>query len=139
MSRMDELIIVDAGGERSFSRPRPRRSAPGPRRRRPALSLREGRESTEIRQREISYRVILAAADGLAAGGALALLLLIFPAESQFNVAMLVSLPFVVVVSKLFGLYDRDELVLNKSTLDEAPTLLQVSGLFALVVWLLHD
>ena len=134
---MDELVIVDAGSERSFSRPRPRRFAP--RRRRPAFSLREGRASTEIRHREISYRVILAVADGLAAGAVLALLLLIFPAESQFNVAMLVSLPFVVVVSKLFGLYDRDELVLNKSTLDEAPTLLEVSGLFALVVWLLHD
>ena len=72
--------------------------------------------------------MVLAAADGLAAGTVLTLLLLIFPTESQFNVAMLISLPFVVVVSKLFGLYDRDELVMNKSTLDEAPALLQVSG-----------
>jgi exopolysaccharide biosynthesis polyprenyl glycosylphosphotransferase len=37
------------------------------------------------------------------------------------------------------GLYDRDELVLTKSTLDEAPALLQLSGIYALVVWLLHS
>jgi exopolysaccharide biosynthesis polyprenyl glycosylphosphotransferase len=139
MSLMDELVVVDGGGERSFSSPRPRRSVRRGLARRPALSLREGRASTEIRHREVSYRMVLAVADGLAAGTVLTLLLLIFQVESQFNVAMLVSLPFVVVVSKLFGLYDRDELVMNKSTLDEAPTLLQVSGMFALVVWLLHD
>ena len=82
--------------------------------------------------------MVLAFADGLAAAGVVALLLAVFP-ETQFNLALLVSLPFIVVVSKIFGLYDRDELVLNKTTLDEAPTLMQISGLFALVVWLLHD
>ena len=82
--------------------------------------------------------MVLAVADCLAAVGVVSLLLWVFP-ETQFNPALLVSLPFVVVVCKIFGLYDRDELVLNKTTLDEAPTLMQISGLFALVVWLLHD
>ena len=35
--------------------------------------------------------------------------------------ATVVALPLVVVVAKFTGLYDRDELVLNKTTLDEAP------------------
>jgi exopolysaccharide biosynthesis polyprenyl glycosylphosphotransferase len=39
-------------------------------------------------------------------------------------------------VSKVGGLYERDELVLKKTTLDEAPALLQISGLFALIVFL---
>ena len=82
--------------------------------------------------------MILALADALAAGTVLVLLLVVFPI-AQLNAWMLVSLPFVIVVSKVLGLYDRDDLVLNKSTLDEAPLLLQLSGMFALVVWLLHD
>ena len=48
-------------------------------------------------------------------------------------------MPLVVLVSKVGGLYDRDELVLKKTTLDEAPALLQITGLFALIVFLGQD
>ena len=136
MSLMDELVVVDAAGERSFTRPR--RFVPRALARRPVLGLSEGRASHEVRHRELSYRRVLALADLVAAAVVLVLLLWMFPL-AQFNAAMLASLPFVVVVSKIVGLYDRDDLVLSKSTLDEAPTLLQISGIFALVVWLLHD
>jgi len=51
-------------------------------------------------------------------------------------VSALVALVF---VNKVSGLYDRDELVLHRSTLDELPKLLQISGLFSLSAWLLHD
>jgi exopolysaccharide biosynthesis polyprenyl glycosylphosphotransferase len=136
MSLMDELVVVDAGGERSLSQPR--RFVPRALARRPALALSEGRASHQVRHREVSYRRVLALADLLAATAVLTFLLVLFPV-AQLNAAMLVSLPFVVVVNKIVGLYDRDELVLSKSTLDEAPILLQVSGMFALVVWLLHD
>ena len=44
-----------------------------------------------------------------------------------------------VVVAKVFGVYERDELVLKKTTLDEAPVLLQIAGLYTLIVWLTHD
>src|SRR5205085_8749958 len=37
---------------------------------------------------------------------------------------------------KLNGLYNRDETLLRKTTLDEAPKLFQVATLFALGVWL---
>ena len=49
---------------------------------------------------------------------------------------MLAALPLVVVISKLLGLYDRDELVLRKSTLEEAPRLFQLATLFSLVLWI---
>jgi exopolysaccharide biosynthesis polyprenyl glycosylphosphotransferase len=48
-------------------------------------------------------------------------------------------MPIVVLVSKLMGLYDRDEVVLNKTTLDECPALFQLATLYALVTWLLQD
>ncbi len=40
------------------------------------------------------------------------------------------------VTAKLFGLYDRDEALLHKTTLDEAPKLFHVATLGALVAWL---
>ena len=45
-------------------------------------------------------------------------------------------MPVAILVNKVGGLYERDELVLKKTTLDEAPTLLQITGLFALIVFL---
>jgi exopolysaccharide biosynthesis polyprenyl glycosylphosphotransferase len=45
-------------------------------------------------------------------------------------------LPFVVLVSKAGGLYDRDQHQLRKTTIDDAPPLLHMAVLFALVVWL---
>ena len=123
-------------GERSFTRPR--RFVPRGLARRPSAVVSEGRSREDVRHRELSFRRVLALADVLAAAVVLALLLVIFPL-AEFNSAMLISVPFIVVVSKVVGLYDRDELVLSKSTLDEAPTLLHTAGLFAFVVWLLHD
>ena len=44
--------------------------------------------------------------------------------------------PFVILAAKAIGLYDRDQHVLRKTTLDEVPSLLYLSMLFALTVWL---
>ena len=43
----------------------------------------------------------------------------------------------VVVVAKLLGLYDRDELLLRKSTLDESSGVFQLATLYTLLVALL--
>ncbi len=48
----------------------------------------------------------------------------------------LIGLPLVVLGAKLFGLYDRDEAVIRKTTLDEVPKLVQVATLCALLAWL---
>jgi hypothetical protein len=42
--------------------------------------------------------------------------------------------PVVLLVSKVSGLYDRDDLVLHKATLDEAPELFQLATLYALLI-----
>jgi exopolysaccharide biosynthesis polyprenyl glycosylphosphotransferase len=51
----------------------------------------------------------------------------------------LLALPLVVVISKAIGLYDRDQHLLRKTTIDEVPSLLHLSVLFALLVWLAED
>ncbi|HEX6457700.1 MAG TPA: sugar transferase [Thermoleophilaceae bacterium] len=48
----------------------------------------------------------------------------------------LACLPLLTLVNKVLGLYDRDENVLHKTTLDEAPALLAVSALYAFSIWL---
>jgi exopolysaccharide biosynthesis polyprenyl glycosylphosphotransferase len=48
----------------------------------------------------------------------------------------LVVIPAIVLVAKLQGLYDHDDLVMRKSTLDEFPRLLNLATLFALLIWL---
>jgi exopolysaccharide biosynthesis polyprenyl glycosylphosphotransferase len=47
--------------------------------------------------------------------------------------------PFVILASKAIGLYDRDQHVLRKTTLDEVPSLIYLSVLYALTVWLAED
>jgi exopolysaccharide biosynthesis polyprenyl glycosylphosphotransferase len=48
----------------------------------------------------------------------------------------LAALPIVVVCAKLLGLYDRDEALIRKTTLDEAPKLFELATLVALLGWL---
>jgi exopolysaccharide biosynthesis polyprenyl glycosylphosphotransferase len=77
-------------------------------------------------------------ADLLAAGLALLVCMSVL-ADDMPAAASLALLPVVVLASKLSGLYDRDELLLHKSTLDEAPAIFQLATLLALLVWLLQD
>ena len=44
--------------------------------------------------------------------------------------------PFVVLLAKTIGLYDRDQYVLRKTTIEEAPSILYLSLLYALIVWI---
>jgi exopolysaccharide biosynthesis polyprenyl glycosylphosphotransferase len=46
-------------------------------------------------------------------------------------------LPLTVLVAKSIGLYDRDELLLHKTTLEDIPALAQVATATTLLVWLL--
>jgi exopolysaccharide biosynthesis polyprenyl glycosylphosphotransferase len=50
-----------------------------------------------------------------------------------------VLVPFVILAAKAIGLYDRDQHVLRKTTLDEVPSLIYLSVLYALTVWLAED
>jgi exopolysaccharide biosynthesis polyprenyl glycosylphosphotransferase len=44
--------------------------------------------------------------------------------------------PLIIVANKAIGLYDRDEHILRKTTLDELPSILHFSVLYALAIWL---
>jgi exopolysaccharide biosynthesis polyprenyl glycosylphosphotransferase len=88
-----------------------------------------------VNLREGLYRRSLGIADALSALVALSLIV-VWDAGARFEPWVLVAMPIVVLVAKIGGLYERDELVLNKTTLDEAPKLLQIAGLFALLVFI---
>jgi exopolysaccharide biosynthesis polyprenyl glycosylphosphotransferase len=81
---------------------------------------------------------MLVAADVLAAAASLVVVIGLGPGQG-IEPSTLGAVALLALACKLLGLYDRDELILTKSTLDEAPRLMQVSGLYTLVVWLLQD
>lgn len=135
---------LDHGGSGARTRERrSRRFARHPGRRHSSTELGLGLAITEapVRAktalREGLYRRLLALSDVLVAGIVLAgvfALAGIPPLQPE----LFLGVPVIVLANKLAGLYDRDDLVLAKNTLDEAPALLQVSGLFALIAWLAH-
>jgi exopolysaccharide biosynthesis polyprenyl glycosylphosphotransferase len=54
----------------------------------------------------------------------------------RLRLGFLLVVPLTVLLSKVQGLYDRDELVIRKSTLDEFPKLLNLATLVAMLAWL---
>jgi exopolysaccharide biosynthesis polyprenyl glycosylphosphotransferase len=88
-------------------------------------------------RRESLHRRLLGAADVLAATLALVLVLTLL-GHDQLGLATLAGMPLVVVLFKIAGLYDRDQMRLVHSTLDEAPLLAQLTGLYALSVTILQ-
>ena len=90
------------------------------------------------RKREQRARRLLAAADALAAVVTLAICIVALggvqdrlPAS-----AVVVAALGCVALAKALGLYERDELTIKPSTLDETPRLFQLATLWTLVVWL---
>jgi exopolysaccharide biosynthesis polyprenyl glycosylphosphotransferase len=92
-----------------------------------ATSLRDGR-----------YRWMLRGVDALVAA---IVVVLVLPATTAgVDPRMVfVAAPLMVCLNTLSRLYERDQLVLNRTTLDEAPSLLQAAAMFTLLLWILHD
>lgn len=90
-----------------------------------------------LRRAALHHR-LLAVADVLAVTITVAL---VFDVDRHRLALMALAMPLVIVPFKIAGLYDRDELRLVQSTLDELPALMQLTALFALAVviakWLL--
>jgi exopolysaccharide biosynthesis polyprenyl glycosylphosphotransferase len=86
--------------------------------------------------RDALFRRMLLAADVLAIVGAFAIAIELSGGRLHLARICLAGLPLVVLGAKLFGLYDRDEAVIRKTTLDEVPKLFQVATLCAFVAWL---
>ena len=97
----------------------------------PTISEAPGPE--DVRRRESFYRRALAAADGLAVVLALVFSFVIVGGQ-PWPWAGLLLVPLAVASSKLAGLYDRDELLMDKSTtLDEVPNLANLAALVTLL------
>jgi exopolysaccharide biosynthesis polyprenyl glycosylphosphotransferase len=88
-------------------------------------------------RRDARVRRSLAVADVAAAAIGVSAATVIGALEPR---APLVVAPLLLVLfCKIAGLYDRDEHVIRKSTLDQAPALAQVVTTFALIMWLASD
>lgn len=88
-------------------------------------------------RRDALLRRLLAVCDVVAAYIALALATyLIGSGATSLQPWTLAIGPFIVLIVKAMGLYDRDQHLLRKSTIDETPHVLYLSVLYALGVWL---
>ncbi len=97
----------------------------------------EGARPSVLRRQAV-YKRTLAAGDVVAAAVAFAALQ-IAVGDSGVTVEILLTVPLIVVIAHLGGLYHRDEHLLHKTTLEEAPALFQVAAVYTLVTWLLTD
>jgi exopolysaccharide biosynthesis polyprenyl glycosylphosphotransferase len=82
--------------------------------------------------RASKQRRLLASADAIAALIALCAVMAAF-GDGHLSLALLAWLPVTIGIFKVAGLYDRDDMRLRSSTLDETPLLVQLSGMMALL------
>ena len=95
----------------------------------------EGQLRPATYRRDAIHRRTLALAD-LASAGIAVLIGVPILGTDALNPIALLALPLVLVVGKLTGLYDRDEHLIRKTTLDEVPALFWVATLYALLIFL---
>ena len=134
-------MATDAEQERKDGRRRV--DVPGRTRRRgdrphASSSLVEAPARPMVLGRDRVFRRSLAYADTWAAALGVLLAIGLLGVDDRLKPIGLVVLPLVVITCKLMGLYDRDELVVRKSTLEEAPTLFGLATLYTLLIWLLE-
>lgn len=98
----------------------------------------DGRAAASIMRREALHRRLLGLADTSAVGLAVFVVLTLF-GEHHVALAGLSGSVVILLLFKAAGLYDRDDLRLVHSTLDEVPALVQLTALFALGVAVVHD
>jgi exopolysaccharide biosynthesis polyprenyl glycosylphosphotransferase len=87
-------------------------------------------------RRDSVFRRLLLVADVVAIVTASLLTVELASRNLQIQWAAAAAVPILVICAKLTGLYDRDESLIRKTTLDEAPRLFQLATLCALVAWL---
>ncbi len=88
-------------------------------------------------RRDTIFRRLLLAADVAAIVVALTLTATLSSRPLQLTWVGVVVALILLLGAKVFGLYDRDDTLLRKTTLDEAPKLLHMATLCTLVAWLI--
>jgi exopolysaccharide biosynthesis polyprenyl glycosylphosphotransferase len=99
--------------------------------------IREGERTPVVLRRDARIRRTLALADVVAAAVALAAAVAVD--GDGFMAAIFAAPLFMVPLCKLGKLYERDEHVIRKTTLDQAPALLQAATIYTLMVWLASE
>jgi exopolysaccharide biosynthesis polyprenyl glycosylphosphotransferase len=102
----------------------------------PAAKITEARGPAASLRRDALFRRMLLAADVVAIAGSFVLMTRISSRPLQLTWLSIVGLVLLLFGAKLFGLYDRDETLLRKTTLDEVPRLFHLATLCALVAYL---
>ena len=98
----------------------------------------DGRTAASIMRREALHRRLLGLADTSAVSLAVFVVLTLF-GKHHVVLAGLAGSVVILLLFKAAGLYDRDDLRIVHSTLDEVPALVQLTALFALGVAVVHD
>jgi exopolysaccharide biosynthesis polyprenyl glycosylphosphotransferase len=98
------------------------------------LPLEEVEQPQPARRRDTVGRIALAIGDMIAVVVATFVVTILPFSEAEFTAWVIAFLPFYALLAKMAGLYDRDQFVLHKTTLDEAPTLVAVAAIFALAI-----
>ena len=134
-------VEAGSGTDKGFLSPPvaiPRGGRGGLLRRRLALApgISEARGPSACLRRDALFRRTLLIADLLAVVGAFVMTVEFSHRSVALTWYALAALPIVVVCAKLLGLYDRDEALIRKTTLDEAPKLFELATLVALLGWL---
>jgi len=117
--------------------PRSRRGL-GVWRRATPLQIAEARGPAAGMLRDAIFRRALFSADIVALVGAFTFTQAVSSSQEALRLTpiSLLALPIPLLCAKIFGLYDRDEALIRKTTLDEVPKLFQVATLCALIAWL---
>ena len=87
-----------------------------------------------VRHRDMVGRLALLAADTVAVVAAYWVVTVLPFSELSFTAWILAFPPAFALLAKIAGLYDRDQFVLHKTTLEETPKLVAVAAIFALAV-----
>jgi exopolysaccharide biosynthesis polyprenyl glycosylphosphotransferase len=102
------------------------------------LDRAEARRQHSIRRRKALFRRALVVADIFAICAVLDLGAIVL-GDDQLTPGVVGAVVLLVLVMKAAGLYDRDEHLLRKTTLDELPALFEISTLSMLLVWLVGN
>ncbi len=113
----------------------PFRGGPPPQVEKAAREIPEGGANEATFRRDMIYRRSLGVADVVS--GTIAILVgVLLLGEDKISPAAVAAIPLVVLVGKIAGLYDRDEHLVKKGTLDEGPQLFWVATLYTLIIFL---
>lgn len=135
---MERVFSDSAGRSVAQRRARFRRAAQSVRGVAGPAFLVETRSREAVTQRERAFRRALVAADVLAGLLVVGLASRVFGTYGPGWIGLFL-VPLIVVTNATSGLYSRDEMLLRKSTLDEAPAVFQAATLTTVIAFLLES